>query len=895
MKSKAIKFLFFIERELHLPMLANVMKYIYDNKIGEIGITGFPFQQSDINIPGRGVREEIISQYFDSPVSIIDDPYSYKPDITFMADFSYQFVEGLGKIVNIGHGTISKGWFFSENNISKRENCADLICVPGKIHKEILEKQVFKNIEITGMPKLDPLFTNEFSRIDILKKMNLNLNNKTVLIAPTFNEELSLIPYLQDNIRKYIPDYLNVIVKLHGAAPEDWKKRFTLMAQNNENFFYTEDLNIIECFVASDILISDISSVIYEFIALDKPVILFDSPTKTQYVNYNKNDLENRFRDVGYRFTDFSKLQELLFKSLINPKQSDKIKEISNDFISIKDGSSSRLVVENALKLLEKTETKTTIIIADENSSLNDNLLKKFQKYKIIIATNDLEKYNNNYDVIPLSLSKYENINNALKFLQTDNIIYYNAKFSPSPMFPEFLTAHFHYQKDCGLIFPLISNSDKINLQQLRFHVSMQNDTPQHLIGMQLTYSLPGSFKEIKYLDSVCFAFKKDFITQIEFSDITDEYLCNLEIFKANLLNGKKAILSLDTYIDHRPITPLSFGITRKSSFSMQPENIEEKTFSSQKNIFNSKLFNSIESTDNEIEHNNSDLIFSDDFFSANQHQEVDKMDELLQKLEENPSDTEIILEIIKESIERKNYDLVDVYTDMLPNNSEALYFASLSLEKQKFAKNALEKISIIDTSEISNRDLLKKILFLHGKLLMKNNQVADSKKYFDEALLIDDSDAELLINLGTYYIIQGDLLNAEKFYQQALSNDTSNLNAMNGIALVEDSKGNNEEAYRIYARILQQDQTNINALNGLLSCSYKTRDFDLIEKHLKKYTELYPTENSMLFVLTGVYFEQGKFNQALNSIDSVLINDHQFNGATELKEKILSKITPFL
>jgi CDP-glycerol glycerophosphotransferase (TagB/SpsB family) len=114
-------------------------------------------------------------------------------------------VEGLGKLVNIGHGTIGKGWYFSPELISRRENCADLLCVPGEVHAEALAPQVFKRIAVTGMPKLDAVFRGQWNREELLRGWGLDPANKTVLFAPTFNSEFSLVPHVGHELRRYIP------------------------------------------------------------------------------------------------------------------------------------------------------------------------------------------------------------------------------------------------------------------------------------------------------------------------------------------------------------------------------------------------------------------------------------------------------------------------------------------------------------------------------------------------------------------------------------------------------------------------------------------------------------------------------------------------------------------
>nr|MBP7563126.1 CDP-glycerol glycerophosphotransferase family protein [Candidatus Cloacimonadota bacterium] len=159
---------------------------------------------------------------------------SYKPDIVFIADSSYEKVEGLGFIVNIGHGTICKGSFFTDKPLSYRENCADLLCVPGVVHEKIMKKYLINSPLVAGMPKLDSVFTNSETPEQAKKKLGLNPLKKTILIAPTFNQEFSLISLIGSDIRSYLSDAYNVIFKLHGVSPMEQKELLQSLTVDHE-------------------------------------------------------------------------------------------------------------------------------------------------------------------------------------------------------------------------------------------------------------------------------------------------------------------------------------------------------------------------------------------------------------------------------------------------------------------------------------------------------------------------------------------------------------------------------------------------------------------------------------------------------------------------------------
>ena len=53
-----------------------------------------------------------------------------------MADNVATVLEGCGKIVNVGHGLLSKGQYFTDSDFIHREYLEDLLCVPGSYHRD---------------------------------------------------------------------------------------------------------------------------------------------------------------------------------------------------------------------------------------------------------------------------------------------------------------------------------------------------------------------------------------------------------------------------------------------------------------------------------------------------------------------------------------------------------------------------------------------------------------------------------------------------------------------------------------------------------------------------------------------------------------------------------------
>jgi len=867
---KKYRFLFFFERELHLSVMKNLILYVAQNELAEIAILTVPYSGNSEGIPGRGARPEIIEKELKCQYVIVSDPYQWKPDITFLADFSYQHVEGLGKIVNIGHGTISKGWFFTENLISRRENCADLICVPGRIHKDKLNKQVFKSVKVTGMPKLDLVFSEKADRESILTRMGLNHHNKTVLLAPTFNQELSIIPHLKDKIRTYIPDFLNVIVKLHGASPEAWKNAFRQISDENEGFFFFDETDISEAMIVSDILISDVSSVIYEFSALRKPVLIFDSPDQMNYPNYDNNDLEYHYRDIGYRFSSVSKLPEMLFRGLTGGI-TEKMEQISEDFITIRDGSSSERIIKESISLLERHETEASIIIYDTNKAeLKDYYDLYNNRYEMVIISN--QKDDNLKIVKKNDKNWFESFHEALKYCSHQRVIWINSSWISSPSLPDFMMNYLLLENDIGLVVPLLKGTNNINQQLLDLNIRMGQNTNKELIGWNLTYSMTGQYKELDYAEPVCFAIVKSIGERDDYSNLKDSRLCWIELIRNVFLFEKRIVMALDCLVEYK------------------------YDARSPKTIFNKGFLRLFSETSRKKEEY-SDLIgkkAGEDVIpdiTNKRNYSVKTEDELKQALINNPFDIVRIRDLLIYYYDLENYDSVEVYADMIPDDPIAIIFAAKAFSRQGQIKKAKERLDYIDKDKIKNEEIRVSYLTELGNVLLKMNLFDDAHQIFSEALLLNNNHVDALIGEGSYYLLKNSFSLAEKMFRHVIMINKENIKATLGLGFVSLVSEDYLTAKKHFLDVLDRDEENIDAISGLLKCSYKVKEYEHITLALEKYLELHPANLNLLYSLAGIYYEQGDYYKALDTIEKVLIFDENFFGAQEIKDKILSKM----
>ncbi len=141
-----------------------------------------------------------------------------------------------------------------------------------------LKNKGHKNIILTGFTKLDRLFTIKEADIRSCKKdIRLDKRKKTILYAPSF------YPTSIEKISKQLPlicQYYNIIIKLHGFSWEQKRYKYqssllNKLAQKNRNInlIPNENFDIIPYYKIADILVSDISSTMFEYLPLNKPII----------------------------------------------------------------------------------------------------------------------------------------------------------------------------------------------------------------------------------------------------------------------------------------------------------------------------------------------------------------------------------------------------------------------------------------------------------------------------------------------------------------------------------------------------------------------------------------------------------------------------------------------
>lgn len=147
-----------------------------------------------------------------------------------------------------------------------------------------------KTILETGYPRTDALYApDEEAAADVRRTLGLPAGRKVILYAPTWREmdRFDMILDL-DEMRRSLSDEYVLLVRLHHFVAEFYK-----VPEDGKFIFDAGGIEKIEdLFAITDVLITDYSSVMFDFALTDKPMIFFAYDLD----EYTKEDRGSYFR-----------------------------------------------------------------------------------------------------------------------------------------------------------------------------------------------------------------------------------------------------------------------------------------------------------------------------------------------------------------------------------------------------------------------------------------------------------------------------------------------------------------------------------------------------------------------------------------------------------------------
>lgn len=211
-----------------------------------------------------------------------------------------------------------------------------------------------ERIFLAGPTKFDSVMNTKFDRDNILKKLNLDVKKKTVIYAGVYPTN-AMGGFTHDDyiheLRMVFRSFrdlngINLIAKLHPYDSNFDVHRYLAKEEGLENILIIRDFDIWELLYCSDLIITNGSTVGYEGLLMDKPLISLQRIDKNIY--FDMWNLE-KF-NVAFFIDDYSQLNEAIKQVLFDPTLQERLSANRRKYIftfaSPLDGMASKRVKE---------------------------------------------------------------------------------------------------------------------------------------------------------------------------------------------------------------------------------------------------------------------------------------------------------------------------------------------------------------------------------------------------------------------------------------------------------------------------------------------------------------------------------------------------------------------
>ena len=282
-----------------------------------------------------------------------------KSDWIFFGN-TFPFLDEIHKVsksIQLGHGVGPKSSYYT-----KSDTPTTVRFVEGEYRKNRLENMYPDNNFVdVGFCKLDPIINGDISGLD-LEKLGLNPDKKTIVYAPTF------YPSSLEKFPKNFPEdfkEFNIMIKPHyfSLSKEKYKKQRQLLehwsSYDNVYLAKVSDYSLVPFMATADLLMSDASSAIIEFAALDKPV-LWCNFLKLRW-NYRgifsyrfKKRMDkdyNEYSKIAVRSDSYKMLKNNVQDQISNPNAlSNNRLHYANKMAGTLDGNASKRIIDYLLE-----------------------------------------------------------------------------------------------------------------------------------------------------------------------------------------------------------------------------------------------------------------------------------------------------------------------------------------------------------------------------------------------------------------------------------------------------------------------------------------------------------------------------------------------------------------
>lgn len=260
-----MRLLFYIAKQYSIPIILPLTRYCRSQ---QIGFALFVSQKVRAVLPDEWQPERLFTDRKDAA--------AFQPDFVLcpgnFVDFRLPGIK-----VQLFHGLgVEKASHY------KIRHFFDIYCTSGPFVTErfwkLQAKYQYFLVEETGWSKVD--YIVNYDTAGLKDKYGIPDHKTVILYAPTFSKKMEsateLIPHL-----KHVANAGEIwLLKFHELM--DRETVAAMNAVSGDNFRIISTYDITPLLHLADLLISDTSSVIYEFMVLDKPVVTYKTRSRPE-------------------------------------------------------------------------------------------------------------------------------------------------------------------------------------------------------------------------------------------------------------------------------------------------------------------------------------------------------------------------------------------------------------------------------------------------------------------------------------------------------------------------------------------------------------------------------------------------------------------------------------
>lgn len=250
--------------------------------------------------------------------------------------------------MHLGHGLISK------NEPARYYAEADYVCVASEAVARRLRRAGIaprRRYIATGLIQSDPLFR----AVPGCQPVRIPGCRLTIAWTPTWNPSLSSASMFGSSLVRRIRGRradIGLVIKPHphiGRVRPHWLARWRQWAREHPNVrLEPEAADLVPVLLGADLLVSDASSAMFLYLALNRPLVLIDNPASTREpAAFDPDGIEWRWRDIGARVRGVEDLAATVAGELAAPgrREPERLRRRAELFGELTDGRARERVV----------------------------------------------------------------------------------------------------------------------------------------------------------------------------------------------------------------------------------------------------------------------------------------------------------------------------------------------------------------------------------------------------------------------------------------------------------------------------------------------------------------------------------------------------------------------